>query len=93
MTRTLPLVSRRLAVWGALFAAGIGVAIALNVVLLGLAGERHDPVGRLSPVGVVPASGTVATVEPTAEAPPPAEPTTTDDDHREHDRDDGGDDD
>jgi hypothetical protein len=85
VTRTLPRVSRRLALWGAAFAAGIAVAIALNVVLLGLAGERDDPVGRLSPVSVVPPAAGGATSEPT-EPQSPTEPVTTGDD--DHDADD-----
>jgi hypothetical protein len=78
--------SRRLALWAAAFAAGIGVAIALNVVLLGLAGERDDPVGRLSPIAVVPPAPGSVTAEPTTETQPPAAPSTTGED--DHDGDD-----
>lgn len=78
--------SRRLALWAAAFAAGIGVAIALNVVLLGLAGERDDPVGRLSPVAVVPPAPGSVTAEP-AETQPPAAPSTTGDDDQDGDDD------
>jgi hypothetical protein len=86
MTRSLPHVTRRLALWGALLAAGIGVAIALNVVLLGLAGERDDPVGRLSPIAAVPAPGGAPTAQPGDESRLPTEPATTgdDDDERPH---------
>jgi hypothetical protein len=41
----------------ALFGAGVAVALALNLVLLGMTSERDDPVGRLTPVTVVSGAG------------------------------------
>jgi len=32
----------------------LAAVVAVNVLLLGASGDRHDPVGRLSPVAVLP---------------------------------------
>ena len=54
-------------------AVALAAVVAANVLLLGYGRDRHDPVGRLSPVANLP--GTSVTV--------PKAPTTTsgDDDH------------
>jgi hypothetical protein len=36
--------------WVILVVAGVTAVVVANVALLGLASERHDPVGRLEPV-------------------------------------------
>ena len=48
-------------VWVLLVVAGVAAVVVANVALLGLASERHDPVGRLQPVttlDLVPATRT-----------------------------------
>lgn len=47
-------------------------AVAVNVLLLGYGGDRHDPVGRLSPVASLPHP---------SPAPPPAVTTTSGEHH------------
>jgi len=51
----------------------VAAAIAVNVLLLGYGGDRHDPVGRLSPVANLPA--------PAVRPLPAASTTVTTDDH------------
>jgi hypothetical protein len=48
--------------------AAVAAVIAVNVLLLGYGGDRHDPVGRLSPVANLPAPAVQ----------PPRAPSTTD---------------
>jgi hypothetical protein len=48
-------------IWILLVVAGVAAVMVANVALLGLASERHDPVGRLEPVTTLdlgPATGT-----------------------------------
>ena len=57
---------------GASVVAALAAIVAVNVLLLTYGGDRHDPVGRLSPVARLPAQ----TVRPR-----PVSPTTTVDNH------------
>ena len=66
-------------VWLLAAVAGIVAVVVANVALLGLATERHDPVGRLQPVTALD-----VTVRAGA-APAPTTTTTEDDDSSEHD--------
>jgi hypothetical protein len=55
-------------IWVFLVLAGVAAVVVANVALLGLASERHDPVGRLQPVTTLdlgPATGTVPGVTTT----------------------------
>ena len=55
-------------IWVLLVLAGVAAVVVANVALLGLASERHDPVGRLQPVTTLdlgPATGTVPGVTTT----------------------------
>lgn len=69
MTRVrFPEVSRRrrIVLGVLLVVAGAAAAIAANFALLGLAEQRHDPVGKLSPRAVfnIPATGPSWTTPP-----------------------------
>lgn len=41
--------------WIVVTVAALTAVVAVNVALLSYGGDRHDPVGRLSPVATVPA--------------------------------------
>jgi hypothetical protein len=41
--------------WVVVTVAALTAVVAVNVALLSYGGDRHDPVGRLSPVATVPA--------------------------------------
>ena len=47
-------------------AVALAAVVAANVLLLGYGRDRHDPVGRLSPVANLPATSTTVPKAPTA---------------------------
>ena len=67
---------RRLAAALALAAVAVAGALAANLALLGLATQRHDPVGRLRPIAAIDRSPQPAGSVETATTPAP---TTADD--------------
>ena len=46
-------------------AVALAAVVAANVLLLGYGRDRHDPVGRLSPVANLPATSTTVPQAPT----------------------------
>lgn len=66
--------------WAALIAAAAAAAIAANVVLLGVAESRDDPVGRLTPRVVVEDAGPPASQPGSGTRTTPAETVVSDDD-------------
>jgi hypothetical protein len=42
--------------WVVAALAAVAAVVAVNVALLSYGGDRHDPVGRLSPVATLPAA-------------------------------------
>lgn len=61
--------------WVVVAVAALAAVVAVNVALLAYGGDRHDPVGKLSPLATLPSP-----------APAPAPTTTVQ--HGEHEEDD-----
>jgi hypothetical protein len=66
--------------WVLLVAVALAAVIAVNAALLSYGGERHDPVGQLSPVATMPV--------PTSTTRTTTIPPTTTSEHRGHYEDD-----
>lgn len=63
--------------WVLLVAVALVAVIAVNAALLSYGGERHDPVGQLSPVATMPVPTSTATT-------PTVQPPTTTSEHHGH---------
>ena len=48
--------------WIVVAAAAVAAVVAVNVALLAYGGDRHDPVGKLSPVATMPSPAPPVTV-------------------------------
>jgi len=78
---------RKVIRWAALIAAAAAAAIAVNVVLLGVAENRDDPVGKLTPRILVEDAGTPAHQPGSSTRTAPAETAVSDGDgDRDDDR-------
>lgn len=62
--------------WALVVLVALAAVIAVNAALLSYGGDRHDPVGRLSPVARMPAPSSTT-----------ARPTTTGEHHDHHEDD------
>lgn len=62
--------------WALVVVVALAAVIAVNAALLSYGGDRHDPVGRLSPVTTVPAP-----------SPTTPRPATTSEHHDQHEDD------